>query len=320
MNDPGAFWDNSGSWTIEITRGGAFNYQANEGWKDTGFDVTASEWFSSTATGVVRTNPGHDPVGPDGNPAYPDFGWNNCTLAELVGYIGTTPPDPNDPGQSNVFCLGAGKAVVAPTTGRLYLGMNDPGTFWDNSGSWFIEIMRHGMLRYRASGGWLDTQLAVSTGGNVSVTALGNTRFHAGSALIGPDGSSPGPFGWGSCRENELVAVTAATPPDPNTMPLSDVVCIGAIGSFVASPSGNLYLAMNDPGAFGDNSGRWSIRVSSGSTPTAVGGIAELPDAAQLAASQSDWPPGSYISLGALAALAVIAISVGAWYAARGGH
>jgi hypothetical protein len=260
---------------VEITRGGSFNYQANEGWMNTGFDLATGEWFSSSATGVVRTNPGHDPVGPDGNPAYPDFGWNNCTLAELVGYIGTTPPDPNDPGQSNVFCLGAGKAVIAPMTGRLYLAMNDPGTFQDNSGSWFIEIMRRGMLRYQASGGWLDTQLPVSAGGNVNVTALGNARFHAGSPLTGPDGSAPGPYGWDSCRETELVAVIAATPPDPDTIPLSGVVCVGAIGSFVASASGYLYLAMNDPGYFVDNSGRWSIHASSGSADTDTDGFSD---------------------------------------------
>jgi hypothetical protein len=318
MNDPGTFQDNSGSWTVDITRGGSFSYQANEGWMNTGFDLAAGEWFSSSATGAVRTNPGHDPVGPNGNPAYPDFGWNSCTLAELVGYIGPTPPDPNDPGQPNVFCLGAAKAVVAPTTGRLYLAMNDPGTFWDNSGSWFIEIMRQGMLRYQASGGWLDTQLAVSTGGNVSVTALGNTRFHAGSPLTGPDGSAAGPYGWDSCRETELVAVIAATPPDPDTIPLSGVVCIGAIGSFVASASGNLYLAMNDPGYFVDNAGRWSIHVSSDSPSTAVGGIAELPDVAQLPASQSGLPPGGYVPLGALAVLAAIAVGAGAWHARRG--
>ena len=275
------------------------SYAANSGWLDAGIGLTAGEWFSSSATGVAYVSAGGLPYAPSGNSANPDYGWNNCTEGELVGYIGTTPPDPNDWGQSNVFCLGAGKAVVAPTTGRLYLAMNDPGAFSDNSGSWFIEVMRQGMLRYQASGGWLDTQLPVSAGGNVSVTALGNTRFHAGSPLTGPDGSAPGPYGWDSCRETELVAVIAATPPDPDTIPLSGAVCVGAIGSFVASASSHLYLAMNDPGYFVDNSGRWSIHASSGSADTDADGFfdpieaylgTDPPDACPDDPSDAAWP------------------------------
>jgi hypothetical protein len=52
-------------------------------------------------------------------------------------------------------------------------------------------------------------------------------------------------------------------------------------------------------------------------SPSPVGGIAELPDVAQSAASQSDSPPGSYIALGGLAVLGVIAVTAGAWYARR---
>jgi len=49
-----------------------------------------------------------------------------------------------------------------------------------------------------------------------------------------------------------------------------------------------------------------------------VGGIAELPNVAQPAASQSDSPSGRYVELSALAVLlAVVAAGVGVWYARR---
>jgi DMSO/TMAO reductase YedYZ molybdopterin-dependent catalytic subunit len=53
-----------------------------------------------------------------------------------------------------------------------------------------------------------------------------------------------------------------------------------------------------------------------GYTPPPVGGIAELPDMAQGPAGQSDWP-GNCAALAGAAAVAVVALTAGVWYARR---
>jgi hypothetical protein len=102
-------------------------------WTDTGIDVTAGQTISVTASGSINAT-----VGP-GN-SFSPAGKTGCVAGEskvapglpcfsLVARIGNGVP----------LEVGTGYQWVAPTSGRLGLGVNDD-YFLDNSGNWSATI------------------------------------------------------------------------------------------------------------------------------------------------------------------------------------
>jgi len=105
-----------------------------ERWMDTGIDVQARDLLFFQATGTIRIGDDgdRDVATPDGAPR------GNQSLdvpmltqrgGALIGRIGHSPP----------FFVGSDTVVVAPTIGRLYLGVNDDD-FRDNIGSFEVTI------------------------------------------------------------------------------------------------------------------------------------------------------------------------------------
>ena len=101
---------------------------------DTGIDVQARDLLFFEATGTIRLgdDDDRDVATPDGAPR------GNHSLdvqmltqrgGALVGRIGHSPP----------FFVGSSGLVVAPTIGRLYLGVNDDD-FRDNIGAFEVTI------------------------------------------------------------------------------------------------------------------------------------------------------------------------------------
>lgn len=104
---------------------------ANTVWTDTGVDVTAGQTLVVHATGTVCTKPDQQCADANGQPRlaeYPEWvlpDLANANVGMLVGRIGKVS-----------FPLGANNTLVAPSTGRLYLGINDRDAT-DNSGAGF---------------------------------------------------------------------------------------------------------------------------------------------------------------------------------------
>ncbi len=110
--------------------------RADEAWTDTTVDVEAGQRVVIEASGTIRHH--DDPpltAGPEGNPDKNLRYHNSPALADydhaaLIGKIG-------DGGQP--FYVGRSLALSAPEDGRLYLGINDPGT-WNNGGAWTVHV------------------------------------------------------------------------------------------------------------------------------------------------------------------------------------
>jgi len=111
----------------------------NNPWIDTGMDVNAGDKLHITATGTVdfKDKPG---VGPEGA----QRGWADTLRAlsvssagrgALVGQIG------NDRA-ATPFLVGADGTITAPTTGRLYLGVNQDQFSKPTAGKFEVHIDR----------------------------------------------------------------------------------------------------------------------------------------------------------------------------------
>ncbi|HLO04253.1 MAG TPA: LecA/PA-IL family lectin, partial [Symbiobacteriaceae bacterium] len=111
-----------------------------------------------------------------------------------------------------------------------------------------------------ANAAWYDTGIDVASGSALNISASGLANYGGGN-LVNPNG-----YNWGV--NNWLV---------PNAYALALVGKIGAGPGFnvgasyssVAATGGRLYLAMNDcVGCFYDNSGFWSVSVTTNNTVT----------------------------------------------------
>jgi hypothetical protein len=108
---------------------------ANQAWTDTEFDVEAGQELQIEASGTIVHHP--DPVltaGPEGNPDSQLRQYNVPTLgnvdhSSLIAKIGDAQP----------FFVGRSIIFSAPTSGRLYLGINDAGVH-NNDGAFTVDI------------------------------------------------------------------------------------------------------------------------------------------------------------------------------------
>ena len=120
----------------------SFIVPGTQKWTATRVIVSSGDQVGLTASGQVYVDPGY-PQGPAGNPA--------CTPATNYASASRTFPAPDLQCWSLVARIGNGppfevgaSTLVAVTTGRLYLGVND-GDFSDNSGRWIVNIKIGGL-------------------------------------------------------------------------------------------------------------------------------------------------------------------------------
>ncbi len=112
--------------------------RADRSWTDTTLDLQPGEQLQIEAAGLIRH---HDEppltAGPEGNPDrnlrqhnLPNL--RNYDHGSLIGKVSET---------GNPFYVGKSFTLTAATAGRLYLGINDPGTY-NNGGAWTVHIRR----------------------------------------------------------------------------------------------------------------------------------------------------------------------------------
>ena len=122
-------------------------------WVDTGITVVAGEAITISANGQVYIGA----IGL-GQPNISDYqtpaGDPTTTTAAQTGFAGAFAAPGLVPwslvgriGSSGTpFEVGSGSAIAAPTSGRLYLSVND-NNFSDNSGSWDALVRINGQSR-----------------------------------------------------------------------------------------------------------------------------------------------------------------------------
>lgn len=108
-------------------------------WYDTGININSVDTIIITASGNIKIA-GSDYYGqtPDGviETSSSDIAKLLCPSTNrkysLIGKIGSS---------GSCFVIGSSKILTASSSGTLYLSVNDRvGTFWDNSGSWTVNI------------------------------------------------------------------------------------------------------------------------------------------------------------------------------------
>jgi len=108
---------------------------------------------------------------------------------------------------------------------------------------------------------WFDTGIDVSAGQAVSITASGLASYKPG----GPYATTPA--GLPSVDRNSLAPGLPVGSLVGKIGPFGAPFEVGNSASFTVPAGGRLYLSYNDRvGAFGDNSGSWSVTVSLGQT------------------------------------------------------
>jgi len=134
------------SWAI--SNGKNVTVPGNVPWTDTGMDVNAGDQLHITAKGTVDL-PDKTGVTPDGAPR----GWKDTLRAltvpdagrgALVGRIGDDPA-------ATPFLIGADGTILAPVSGRLYLGINQTQQAYP-SGKFQVHIDRTQPAQATASG------------------------------------------------------------------------------------------------------------------------------------------------------------------------
>jgi hypothetical protein len=115
----------------------------NRPWTATGVNLRQGEIITVTASGGISFSAGSPPQDPSG--ILPDcltvasgpYGWraraflaNNLPCFSLLGRVGE---------EGTIFEIGTRRTLKSPSSGQLYLGVND-NTFPDNSGSWTANI------------------------------------------------------------------------------------------------------------------------------------------------------------------------------------
>jgi small nuclear ribonucleoprotein (snRNP)-like protein len=106
-------------------------------WTPTGITVRQGDTLTFSSTGEVRLSGNEDdvavPAGARSGRVAPDSPIPATLAGSLIGRIGTGQP----------FGIGNQTTIMAPASGRLFLGIND-GHLADNSGEFRVEITRSG--------------------------------------------------------------------------------------------------------------------------------------------------------------------------------
>ena len=112
--------------------GNTFTVNANQDWTPTGITVTKGQVLTINASGQIQLSPNaNDTAGVDGASGgrlAPRAALPRIPAGALIGRIGNTP-----------FAIGSRTTVTAPTSGQLFLGINDDG-FSDNQGSFQVTV------------------------------------------------------------------------------------------------------------------------------------------------------------------------------------
>jgi adhesin HecA-like repeat protein len=105
--------------------------RADELWLDSGISVSQGDTLSVSATGQWSNSGNEKFVNADGyNNGWPGIILESGHIAQLIGKIG-----------NNIFAIGQHYAGRSPSSGRLFLSMNDvPSHFDDNFGSLVVSI------------------------------------------------------------------------------------------------------------------------------------------------------------------------------------
>jgi len=106
-------------------------------WVNTGIEITKGEVIEMSAEGrFVWKREGRELCGPDGADVY-SYSANKpmpaASTGALIARIGTDAKE--------TFLVGSKKTIVATTSGRLYLGINDDKTS-DNDGEYRVWVKR----------------------------------------------------------------------------------------------------------------------------------------------------------------------------------
>jgi hypothetical protein len=114
---------------------GQVSVPGNQAWTDTGLEVRDGDRITFGATGQIRLSANRTHIaGPGGAGAIrsPNYPVPAVPAGALIGRVGDGAP----------FLIGLGRTAIAmPTSGRLYLGINDDDVR-DNSGSFEVRIQR----------------------------------------------------------------------------------------------------------------------------------------------------------------------------------
>lgn len=121
----------------------SMNVPANQGWYDTGIQVTSGQSMTLAVSGEAQTAPNADASGPDGqmticpDPTNTDVARIDCLMNDqpygvLIGKVG----------EGELFRVGSTYMGRVTDSGNLYLAVNDNLTFFDdNSGGYNVRII-----------------------------------------------------------------------------------------------------------------------------------------------------------------------------------
>ena len=230
---------------------------ATQTWSDTGIAVSAGELIEIDASGTITFRAG-DAVGPNGFGPDEHDQHNElpCTNhAALIGRIGT---------DGSPFPVGDQRLVVAPSSGRLFLGVNDRDV-GNNGGAFALRVTTRvphdrtgsATVSIPATEGWIDTGVELAGEDILAVTASGTVDNYTGDERTCdptgvPDTTNHGANILACANHASLLGRIGAT---------GAPFLIGLGRSGPAPAAGRLYLSVNDE-VTTDNAGKFGATVT----------------------------------------------------------
>ena len=239
-------------------------------WTDTGITLSEGQSVEITATGSVNIAADGDGaskwVGPDGwgntptwyspTGARHQYFYETDSLGALRGKVGNGEP----------FKIGSYHKFVSPSSGVLYLGVEDTADkslYMDNRGTFNCvikssRVTKSTNVQVLATDNWKNSGLVVTAGDELSISASGSVVWDQTLPAVGPDGTYP-----------------ASTIEQPSDFPLPTAGCgslimkigtriyaVGSNNTVKASEAGSVLLMINDRyGYLHNNSGNFTVKV-----------------------------------------------------------